>query len=166
MLGAIAGDIIGSPYEASPIKRKDFPPSGTSSRFTDDTVLTVAVADCLLHQKAYAETFHDYVARHPRAGYGATFIRWALARSTEPYNSWGNGAAMRVSPIAWAARDSREALEEAARSAKVTHKSSRRDQRLAGHSTRHFSRTHRKYPGPDPASDHRSVWLRPRSDGR
>jgi len=121
LLGAIAGDIIGSPFEAAPIKQKQFPLFSKASRFTDDTVLTVAVADCILHKKSYVTTFHDYVIRHPDAGYGGTFIRWALSGDTEPYNSWGNGSAMRVSPIGWAARDADEVMAEAGRSAEVTH---------------------------------------------
>jgi ADP-ribosylglycohydrolase len=121
MLGAIAGDIIGSPYEHRPTKSKDFPLFSAASCFTDDTVLTVAVADCVLHRTDYTAVFHDYVARYPHAGYGGTFIQWALSRSTQPYGSWGNGSAMRVSPIGWAARDAAEAVAEAKRSAEVTH---------------------------------------------
>jgi ADP-ribosylglycohydrolase len=121
MLGAIAGDIIGSPYEASPVKHKDFPLFSDASRFTDDTVLTVAVADCILHGRDYVEAFHEYTARHPRAGYGGTFARWAFSRATAPYNSWGNGSAMRVSPVGWAARDAQDVLSEAERSAEATH---------------------------------------------
>lgn len=121
MLGAIAGDIIGSVHEAHPIKRKDFELFTEGSRFTDDTVLTVAVADCLLHGKAYAQTFRDYVARYPDRGYGASFRRWAQQPGSGAYGSYGNGAAMRVSPVAWACEEYEEILAEAERSASVTH---------------------------------------------
>lgn len=121
MMGAIAGDIIGSVYEAYPIKTKTFPLFAPECRFTDDTVLTVAVADCLLHGRDYAEAFHEYVHRYPDAGFGGTFYKWALNRSQTPYNSWGNGSAMRVSPIGFAFDSLSEVLAEAERSAAVTH---------------------------------------------
>ncbi len=121
MLGAVAGDIIGSVYEANPIKRKDFTLFAPGSGFTDDTVLTVAVADCLLHGKRYVPTFHDYFFRHRGAGFGASFFHWAAYRNTEPYDSWGNGSAMRVSPVGWAADSVEDVLHHAAASAAVTH---------------------------------------------
>ena len=88
MLGAIAGDIIGSVYEGTVIKTKDFP-LFVGTGFTDDTVLTVAVAvaDCLRRGGDYVSLFHEYVERYPQAGYGGTFLMWALSRSTEPYES-------------------------------------------------------------------------------
>ena len=73
MLGAIAGDIIGSVFEADPIKTTEFPLFTNKSKFTDDTVLTVAVADCILHNKDYAQTFKEYALKYPRAGYGHRF---------------------------------------------------------------------------------------------
>jgi ADP-ribosylglycohydrolase len=121
MLGAIAGDIIGSIYERQNIKTKAFPLFGSESRFTDDTVLTVAVAETLLENGSYVQKFHDYFHRYPDAGYGGTFRKWATAASQEPYNSWGNGSAMRVSPIGFAFNQVDQVLEEAARSAAVTH---------------------------------------------
>lgn len=99
MIGAIAGDIIGSVHEGAGTKTKDFPLFVEDSRFTDDTVLTIAVADRLLHGGNYVDLFHEYFHAYPRAGYGASFIRWAGYRRREPYNSWGNGSAMRVSPV-------------------------------------------------------------------
>lgn len=121
MLGAIAGDIIGSVYEAWPTKSKSFPLFSSGSRFTDDTVLSVAVADCILHGGDYARTFQDYVRRYPDAGYGGTFIRWALSGQSRPYGSWGNGSAMRVSPVGWAFESSEAVLEHSMKSAAVTH---------------------------------------------
>jgi ADP-ribosylglycohydrolase len=124
MIGAIAGDVIGSIYEFDPIKTKDFPlfPSGPPRTFaTDDSILTVAVADCLLHGKDYARAFHECVAAHPHLSWGTRFLEWATSRSTEPYNSWGNGSAMRVSPVGWAFDTEAKVLAEAERSAAVTH---------------------------------------------
>ncbi|MEJ2695692.1 MAG: ADP-ribosylglycohydrolase family protein [Candidatus Sulfobium sp.] len=121
MIGAVAGDIIGSVYEAHAIKTKDFELFGPGSRFTDDTVLTVAVADCLLNNKDYASTFREYGRRYPHAGYGGMFRRWVRSDSLGPYNSLGNGSAMRVSPVGFAFGSLDEVLREARRSAEVTH---------------------------------------------
>jgi ADP-ribosylglycohydrolase len=84
-------------------------------------VLTVAVADSLLHRRDYVDVFHDYFDAYPAAGYGGTFFWWACSRRREPYNSWGNGSAMRVSPVAYFGTSLQEVLEEARRSAEVTH---------------------------------------------
>jgi ADP-ribosylglycohydrolase len=121
MLGAIAGDVIGSVHERARTKTKDFPLLTHESRFTDDTVLTVAVADCLLNGRNYVDTFHDYFYAYPNAGYGSTFCLWASSRRREPYQSWGNGSAMRVSPVAYVGRTLDEVLSEAERTAVVTH---------------------------------------------
>jgi len=121
MLGAIAGDIIGSVYESGWMKSIDFPLFTHGSTFTDDTVLTVAVADCILHNKDFAETFRSYGRRYPNAGYGGMFYRWLLTPASRPYNSYGNGSAMRVSPVGFAFNTIDEVLKEAQRSAEVTH---------------------------------------------
>jgi len=121
ILGAIAGDIIGSPYEHYPIKATDFPLFGSACRFTDDTVLTIAVADALLHDGEYARSMEDYYYRYPMVPYGARFHDWASGHDHKPYNSWGNGSAMRVSPVAYAAQNAESVLAEAQRSAEVTH---------------------------------------------
>jgi len=121
MLGAIAGDIIGSVYEINNIKTKEFPLFNPECRFTDDTVLTVAVADVLLNNGNYTEQFKNYCRRYPNAGYGANFGHWAMSDRTEPYNSWGNGSAMRVSAIGFAFNDLNSVLSEAKQSAEVTH---------------------------------------------
>lgn len=121
MLGAIAGDIIGSVYEASPTKSREFPLFSKGCRFTDDTVLTVAVADTILSGADYIDKFHEYFARYPHAGFGGSFRQWAALRSREPYYSFGNGSAMRVSPVGFAFSDMETVLEQAGKSASVTH---------------------------------------------
>jgi hypothetical protein len=102
MLGAIAGDIIGSVYEANPIKTTDFQLFSEFSRFTDDSVLTVATAQALIEGRDYAETYRQFGRRYPDAGYGGSFINWLMIDDAPPYNSWGNGSAMRVSPVGFA----------------------------------------------------------------
>jgi ADP-ribosylglycohydrolase len=121
MLGAIAGDIIGSIYEAAPIKTKDFPLFGRGVSFTDDTVCTVAIADALLCSGDFAQYLRAYVRRYPGRGYGGMFVRWAHTPGMAAYGSWGNGAAMRVSATAWLASDEAAALATAARTAAVSH---------------------------------------------
>lgn len=119
MLGAIAGDMIGSPFEAHPIKTKDF--DLHIATFTDDTVLTVAVANAILGEKDYAVSIKRFAQRHPQAGYGGFFRQWMWTRENKPYNSFGNGSAMRVSPVGFAFNSLEEVLFEAKRSAEVTH---------------------------------------------
>jgi ADP-ribosylglycohydrolase len=121
MLGAIAGDIIGSVYEARPIKTTRFPLFHPLCRFTDDTVLTVALADSLMHGHTYVDQLKRYYRAYPRAGYGGSFHQWAQSERSDPYNSWGNGSAMRVSPVGFAFGSMDEVLEHAKRSAEVTH---------------------------------------------
>lgn len=121
MLGAIAGDIIGSVYEGRPIKTINFELFNPSCTFTDDTVLTIATADCILHQKDYAGTYRQYCQKYPSAGYGYHFRRWALTPGAGPYNSLGNGSVMRVSPIGFAYETLDEVLKQAKESAQVTH---------------------------------------------
>lgn len=121
MIGAIAGDIIGSVHEWAGTKTRDFPLFAEGCRFTDDTVLSVAVASKLLGHGEYVDLFHEFFHAYPDAGYGGSFARWATLRSRTPYNSWGNGSAMRVSPVGFACESLGEVLEEARRSAEVTH---------------------------------------------
>jgi len=121
MLGAIAGDIIGSAYEWERTKSYDFRLFTPESTFTDDTVLTVAVADCILHGKDYAATLREYGRRYPDAGWGGMFFQWLCTEDPRPYNSFGNGSAMRVSPIGFAFDTLDEVLAEAERSAEVSH---------------------------------------------
>ena len=121
MIGAIAGDIIGSVFEHHPIKARDFRLFGNGNRFTDDTVLTIAVAAAILEGRGYGEAIADFVEQYPKAGYGGSFRNWVQSWDRKPYGSYGNGSAMRVSPVGWAFNSVREVLREAKRSAEVTH---------------------------------------------
>jgi ADP-ribosylglycohydrolase len=121
MLGAIAGDIIGSFYENIRTKRKDFRLFTPCSIYTDDTVLTVAVAEAIMRQADYGRTIKSYARRHPLRGYGPKFLLWMLFPSLRAYNSLGNGSAMRVSPVAHAFSSESEVLEQARKSAECTH---------------------------------------------
>jgi ADP-ribosylglycohydrolase len=124
MIGAIVGDIVGSIYEFNNIKTKEFQLFGKDCFFTDDTVMTLAVADALL-AGGKPDDFIDSMKRlgnlYPYSGYGGRFRVWLFSDSREPYNSYGNGSAMRVSPCAWIADSLAEAEALAARSAVVTH---------------------------------------------
>lgn len=121
MIGTIAGDIIGSVYEHHPIKVLDFPLFSEDSCFTDDTVLSAAVAYSILNQIGYANTFKFFGRIYPNAGYGAGFVTWLLSEDNQPYNSWGNGSAMRVSPVGLAYASFDKVLDEAQKCAEVTH---------------------------------------------
>lgn len=121
MIGAIAGDMIGSVYEHQRIKTKNFPLFDPRCRFTDDTVLTVAVAQAILTGRPYRESMLEIGRRYPDAGYGSLFLRWLYSDNPAPYNSWGNGAAMRVSPIGFAFDTEAEVLDQARRSAEISH---------------------------------------------
>ncbi len=121
MLGAIVGDFVGSVHEFAGTKQKDFPLLAPGSTITDDSLLTIAVAEWLLHDTDLIARFHALVAAHPAAGWGAGFREWARAGRRAPYNSFGNGAAMRVSPVGWAFTSLDETLAAAAQTAAVTH---------------------------------------------
>jgi ADP-ribosylglycohydrolase len=121
MIGAIAGDVIGSVHEGAGTKTTSFPLFQPYSRFTDDTVLTVATAHAILTGTSYQEAYRYFGRLYPDAGYGGMFIEWLTAREPRPYNSWGNGSAMRVVPIGLALSTVDEVLREAERSAAVTH---------------------------------------------
>lgn len=121
MIGAMAGDIIGSVYEARPIKTTEFPLFRPGSRFTDDSVLTAAVAQAILESVDYATAVRAIGRRYPNAGYGGTFIQWLFSDEMGPYNSWGNGSAMRVAPVGWAFDTADAVLREAEASAAITH---------------------------------------------
>jgi ADP-ribosylglycohydrolase len=121
MLGAIIGDVIGSVHEWQATKTKDFPLLVPRSTFTDDSVLTVAVAEWILTGKNLIDLFHSYVQAFPRRGYGGMFREWAQGRSRKPYGSFGNGAAMRVSPVGFAFKSMEEVLNKARQSTAVTH---------------------------------------------
>jgi len=123
VIGSVCGDIIGSRFEgeARHPKTRNFLLFDKKSRFTDDTVLTCAVADVLMNDLCYGETIRDYYLEYPDRGYGGSFKKWALSDQTSGYNSWGNGSAMRVSPIAFYCNSVDEVMEEAKKSAEVTH---------------------------------------------
>ena len=123
MWGAIIGDIAGSMYEWNRIKTKDFDFFGSECDFTDDSVCTAAVAQILLDDKPAADTLQHWCRRHPHRGYGGFFSRWIQSTNLEPYGSFGNGAAMRVSPAAYVNRHRRleDALQAADRVTRITH---------------------------------------------
>ena len=104
MLGAIVGDVVGSVYEWNNIKTKDFPFFREDCFFTDDTVMTCAVAEAIMNggeKDDFIDAMKKYGRMYPNADYGARFNRWLMTDNREPYNSFGNGSAMRVSPCAW-----------------------------------------------------------------
>jgi ADP-ribosylglycohydrolase len=131
LLGAIIGDIIGSPYEFdwNNNKSTDFPLIDEKSHFTDDTVMTIAVAEGLMDgygdrvntKQTIISAMKKYGRMYPNAGYGGQFSQWLNSKDTKPYNSFGNGSAMRVSAVAWTFDDLAQVEEYAAISARVTH---------------------------------------------
>lgn len=126
MIGSIIGDIAGSVYEFNNMKVKSqISLFGPDHSATDDTMLTIATADWLLHGGNVAEYYVKHGLKHPRAGYGGSFCRWLMAAKdgTIPpaYNSFGNGSAMRVSPVAWAFDTEEEVLAKAKETAECTH---------------------------------------------
>ena len=121
ILGAIIGDIIGSVYEWHNVKTTDFPLFGKRTTFTDDSVLTVATMDSILNRTDFAQAYQIYGREFPNAGYGGMFIDWIDEEEPKPYNSWGNGSAMRVSPVGWAHNKIDDVLSQAKCSAEVSH---------------------------------------------
>jgi len=123
MLGAIIGDIAGSVYEFNNVKTEDFPLFSKMSSFTDDTICTVAVADCAMNDWNYKDALVDWCSRYPRpmGGYGTSFQQWLKSADHVPYYSWGNGSAMRVSSIGWLFDNDIQTSMEAKKSAVVTH---------------------------------------------
>lgn len=123
MTGAIAGDIIGSVYEFDNIKTTDFPLFTNESDYTDDTIMTVAVADWLLNGGDLAKVMQRYGREYPypTGGYGGRFSGWLREKDPLPYNSWGNGSAMRVSAVGWMFDSLEKTLEVAKETAIVTH---------------------------------------------
>lgn len=121
MLGAMIGDIVGSIYKWHNIKTIDFEFFKPVCSFTDDTVLTAATAQALMTNRDYAKTYQDFARRYPGRGYGGNFSQWIWMDNPQPYGSWGNGSAMRVSPVGFAFNTVDEVLLEAKRSAIVTH---------------------------------------------
>ena len=134
MIGAIYGDIVGSAYEFNSVKTKDFEMFSNKSVFTDDTVMTLAVANAIMQidkisvnksmntfKNILIPEMHKLGEKYPSAGYGGRFGLWLMVKETEPYGSYGNGSAMRVSPVAWYATSLDQAIDLAMASAEVTH---------------------------------------------
>ena len=131
MYGALLGDIIGSPYEFDRgSKTKEFPLFNPESQFTDDSVMTIAIAEALMDtigasddaiRNAVIESMHKWGWRYPHAGYGGMFSHWLEELDTEPYNSYGNGSAMRVSSAGWLYDSLSETRKVARITAEVTH---------------------------------------------
>ena len=131
MIGAILGDVVGSIYEFDNLKTKEFPLFSPDCMFTDDTVMTIAVAEALLQyekienyedfKKTLVQVMHKYGRLYPDAGYGGHFLVWVVRGKTEPYNSYGNGSAMRVSPVGWYANTLEETIALATATAEVSH---------------------------------------------
>lgn len=126
MLGAIIGDVVGSRFEFNNIKTKKFELVTDGSKFTDDSVMTVAVADVLINgnpknKDEVIDTLKKWGRRYPHAGYGGHFYHWVLGNAREPYNSCGNGSAMRVSACGWIGKTEEEVIDLAKRVTEVTH---------------------------------------------
>ena len=131
MIGAIIGDVVGSRFEFDNCKSKDFEMFNTECDFTDDSVMTLAIAkalmmhdkitDYVLFKKELVEVVHEVGRRYPQCGYGGRFLKWMMYNCTEPYNSYGNGSAMRVSPVGWFANSLSECEKLATATAEVTH---------------------------------------------
>lgn len=133
ILGAICGDIVGSPYEFSPIKSKDFEFISDKSEFTDDTVMTIVNMAWLINiienkdkdedviKNKLINFMHEIGVNYPNCGYGGHFYGWLVTQQREPYHSWGNGSGMRVSPVAWVFDELDDVLKYAKISAEVTH---------------------------------------------
>ena len=123
MLGAMIGDIVGSKYEFNNTFDYDFEMFGEGCDFTDDTICTVAVADAIQNGRSYQESLLDWCRRYPspKGAYGGRFAGWIRSLDPQPYNSFGNGSAMRVSPVAWLFDDLSQVLEEAEKTALPTH---------------------------------------------
>lgn len=124
MLGAIIGDFIGSQLEFQQerlLHKEDFELITDNCKFTDDTVMTVATADAILNNKDFAVCYKEWGRKYPDAGYGGMFGSWLSQDTLIPMNSFGNGATMRVSPVAWFYEDAEKVMEVATKSAIATH---------------------------------------------
>ena len=130
MLGAIVGDIVGSRFEFNNTDQYDFELFTQESSYTDDTICTIAIADAINRRNARKDGDPCYAANllrwcrkypNPMGGYGGSFARWINSEQPQPYNSFGNGSAMRVAPVAWAFNSLEEVRREAERTASVTH---------------------------------------------
>lgn len=121
MFGAIIGDVVGSTRERSSVKSMNFELFPHGSRFTDDTIMSVATAYAILTGEPYSVCYKKFGRKYRKRGYGKSFGQWIDSDSCEPYNSWGNGSAMRVAPVGWAFNNIKDVLREAKKSAECTH---------------------------------------------
>lgn len=123
MYGAIIGDVVGSRWEFNPTNDHHFEWLSPENDFTDDTICTIAVADALINGKDFGESIHEWCRRypHPKGGYGGRFRQWVHSENPQPYGSFGNGSAMRVSPVAFWYETEKEVLDAAAATANPTH---------------------------------------------
>ena len=124
MLGAIIGDIVGSRWEFNPTNDYNFELFSDKNGFTDDTICTIAIADAILHHSDdYGKYIHEWCRKYPnsKGGYGGRFAQWVHSDSPQPYGSYGNGSAMRVSPVAWAYHRKDTVLNAAKQTAECTH---------------------------------------------
>ncbi len=123
MLGAIVGDVIGSRFEFNNTRDYNFKLFTDECSFTDDTICTIAIMDAIVSGKSYQEKILEWCRQfpHPMGGYGVSFAQWLRSEDPQPYNSFGNGAAMRVSPVAWAFDNIEDVKREAEKTAAVSH---------------------------------------------
>ena len=123
MIGAIIGDIVGSRFEFGPVPEKGFELFTPECSFTDDTVCTIAIADAIMNHKSYEQALLEWCRRYPdpMGSYGHRFYQWIHAAVQTPMDSFGNGSAMRVSPVGWLFDDYQEVMDEAKKSAEVSH---------------------------------------------
>lgn len=123
MLGAIIGDIVGSRFEFNNTNSTDFELFTDECSYTDDTICTVAIADAILNKKSYKDSLLEWCRKYPnpKGAYGASFARWIHEKDPQPYNSYGNGSAMRVSPVGWLFDSYQKVLTQAQLSALPSH---------------------------------------------
>ena len=121
LIGAVCGDVLGSIFERKNEKSVDIELYNENSSFTDDTILTIAIADAILNEVSYESKIIEYGLKYPNRGYGSSFKEWLNNDKRKPYDSWGNGSAMRVSAISYAFNSISEILDEAKKSAECTH---------------------------------------------
>lgn len=115
MIGAIIGDLVGSVYEFDNTFYYDFPLFSDMGSFTDDSICTIAIADAILNNKPYRDSLLEWCRKYPdpMGAYGCSFQRWIRSENPQPYNSFGNGSAMRVSPVGWAFDNDADVIKEA-----------------------------------------------------
>ncbi len=123
MIGAIIGDIVGSVYEFNNTFDYNFPLFSENGSFTDDTICTIAIADAILKGKSYKDSLLEWCRKYPNpmGAYGCSFQQWIFSDDPHPYNSYGNGSAMRASPVGWAFDVYHDVIKEAGEMASTTH---------------------------------------------